>query len=860
MVGLTRPAKPVTIGTILGNLVRMTRFDGLAIGVLVMAVVLWFHPFFINGEMLLPPNANSSYPWVATDAAYPAHPQGSWDTTRENYITWALHKQYLEAGEAPFWQPYFVGGNPLLANQFSIPYSPFKALNLIFSAPVAWSWAVVLKSLMAGVFAYASLRALSRGYTASLVGALAWMLSWPLAHQTETTYNEGVALLSVVLFSLIKTYQAVDALPHADNRGAAWGRVWRYGLGATLAAGFQMLSGNVQMPIYGFLLLMALALFWSWQRQGNPLRRLAPLWILIAVYVGGTFIGAVQLWSSFELFGESIRGAAQTHTNKGIEPYTFLSLLNPWLYFWRNFEFPDLQIQYWLNYRWNPYIGILPAFAALIALRFARQTFARATAVFVLVVLGIMHLLYLRPIFNVVSQLPGYDVLEQTRFLIIMPLPMAILGAYGVDWLLDHGQERWRAWRPFWVLLGVGVALVVCLLLAAMSFFDGELDAAATLGDSFAAQEVQVGTQVIADYYRVDNPLFVVSMVSLLGWLGILWAYGTGRLSRQMLQPILVGAVLVEMVIFAQVNVASTPREKVYPVTPALEWLQSQDGLFRIHAAPNTLLEGRDTGDYSTYRDNHSWFIAGRTPILTPNTAALFGLQDIRGYESVYTLRYSTYMAAMEGFEQPFSAQVIPETITHPMLDALNVRYILAIEPLDDPALALVYEGEILIYENLNALPRVMLYDAEQITRLPDDDAILAALTAPDYDPRQAVFVTGGEVSIGRQVDAGRAPGVAAITDYRPNRVTVEIQAPHDQLLVLADVYYPGWQATLNGTDDLDIIPVNTILRGVVVPAGNHTLTFSYNPPLLRLTWWLSLISVGLVLFGLVGLLLIQRI
>jgi hypothetical protein len=184
------------------------RNDLLCIGLIALAVVIWFHPFFVLGEVLVPPNATSAYPWYGTDAYVEPHPQGSMDAVRENYISWALTHRYLDEGHAPNWNPYILAGNPMLANQFATPYSPFKLLNLIFSAPAAWSWAIVIKSFVNGLFTYLTLRALKRSPIAATIGALAWMLSWPLAHQTQTTYSEGVALMPAAFFFALKSLQS----------------------------------------------------------------------------------------------------------------------------------------------------------------------------------------------------------------------------------------------------------------------------------------------------------------------------------------------------------------------------------------------------------------------------------------------------------------------------------------------------------------------------------------------------------------------------------------------------------------------------------------------------------------------------
>ncbi|MBZ0310337.1 MAG: hypothetical protein K8I82_30025, partial [Anaerolineae bacterium] len=341
----------------------------------------------------------------------------------------------------------------------------YKLLNVIFSAPVAWSWAQILKTFFNGLFMYLSLRALNRGEAASLVGALAWMCSWPLAHQTQTTYNEGVALLPVIFFFTLKSCQTQTRRQQ-----------WSYGLAAAIVTGFHFLSGNIQMSVYVFLLLLGFFVGWAWVQKSG----FRPALTLILVYIGGVLVGSVQIWTTYELLGLSIRGAAQTYQNKGILPYTEISFLNPWIYFWQNFEFPDIKDHYWLNDRWNPYIGIVPLFMMLLAVRFVRDRLARAIMILTFGLLAVLHLLYFRPIFNLASHIPGYDLLDQERFLIVIPFPLAVLAAYGLDWLLEEGQPL-KKLRPYLLLASLLLVLMLGGMVGLMTFFEGEVAETRTL-------------------------------------------------------------------------------------------------------------------------------------------------------------------------------------------------------------------------------------------------------------------------------------------------------------------------------------------------------------------------------------------
>ena len=112
-------------------------------------------------------------------------------------------------------------------------------------------------------------------------------------------------------------------------------------------------------------------------------------------------------------------------------------------------------------------------------------------------------------------------------------------------------------------------------------------------------------------------------------------------------------------------------------------------------------------------------------------------------------------------------------------------------------------------------------YDVESASG--EDDAV-SRMTAPGYDPRHTAVVEGVSLPAG---DA--APMPARVTSYRDDRAAIEVDTPHAGLLVLTDAYFPGWEATLDGRQ-ATIHAANLAFRGIVVPAGHHTVVMSYAP------------------------------
>jgi len=80
-------------------------------------------------------------------------------------------------------------------------------------------------------------------------------------------------------------------------------------------------------------------------------------------------------------------------------------------------------------------------------------------------------------------------------------------------------------------------------------------------------------------------------------------------------------------------------------------------------------------------------------------------------------------------------------------------------------------------------------------------------------------------------------------------RVAVKYHAASPSLLRLADVYYPGWEASVEGKP-LQILRVNHALMGAVVPAGSHEVVFEFKPTRFRLGAAISAIALLLLLLG----------
>jgi hypothetical protein len=164
---------------------------------------------------------------------------------------------------------------------------------------------------------------------------------------------------------------------------------------------------------------------------------------------------------------------------------------------------------------------------------------------------------------------------------------------------------------------------------------------------------------------------------------------------------------------------------------------------------------------------------------------------------------------------------ILPKGVDMNKAAALKSRFD-GLEPREFP---LVYDREVRIYENTEALPRAyMAFDVGQSGGYMEAQA---ALDNPGFEPGRSVVIEKDPPGWFSPEEAGI--GEARITEYRTNLVKVDASTSAQGVLVLNDVYYPGWKAYVDGKK-ATIYRANGIVRGVFLDKGRHTVEFKYMP------------------------------
>jgi len=153
------------------------------------------------------------------------------------------------------------------------------------------------------------------------------------------------------------------------------------------------------------------------------------------------------------------------------------------------------------------------------------------------------------------------------------------------------------------------------------------------------------------------------------------------------------------------------------------------------------------------------------------------------------------------------------------------------------------------VFGNPDALPRAFLvHDAH----LADDDAALAEMTQDSFGPRQSLILADGAPM--QAGGAQRTDEQVRIVDYKPEHVALSVQASAPGYVLLADAWYPGWVARVDGVA-APIHRADYLFRAVQVSAGAHQIEFEYRPTSLYVGAAIS----ALALVGVIGIFTASR-
>ena len=143
-------------------------------------------------------------------------------------------------------------------------------------------------------------------------------------------------------------------------------------------------------------------------------------------------------------------------------------------------------------------------------------------------------------------------------------------------------------------------------------------------------------------------------------------------------------------------------------------------------------------------------------------------------------------------------------------------------------------ERETLILENDRALPRAWLVAEAQVVDSGEALRRIRGEGTTQFDPMRTALLEASSPELSRLPGGMCASGSnARIVSYDASRLSIETNAPTETILILSEMFYPGWVALVDGKEQ-QIFQTDYLLRGVFLPAGNHRVEMYYSAPLAR--------------------------
>jgi len=220
---------------------------------------------------------------------------------------------------------------------------------------------------------------------------------------------------------------------------------------------------------------------------------------------------------------------------------------------------------------------------------------------------------------------------------------------------------------------------------------------------------------------------------------------------------------------------------------------------------------------------------------LLPNAGVLYGVDYMQEIDAFRRWPYMAFLSV---------ANRLPEEALYRLLGALNVGYVVGFRSLPGDGLNLVRhfpQYPSWLYKLNRAVPRV--YVVPKASKEKNPLKTVSRLSDQDFDPLSEVILDRS-LSINPARDFHSR---ASILRYGNHNVTVHASLNGPGILVLADAFYPGWRAYVDGGEST-IYRANLFFRAVQLPPGEHLVEFKYRPLGFQVGLIISLATAGLLL------------
>lgn len=729
------------------------------------------------------------------------------DWWSQNYF-WKLYERgsFERDGEIPLWNNAVFSGAPFLGHPAaSTYYYPLNIFFMLNDSNSVFKFYLLFHTLLAGISIFYLLKRLLEDRFISLFGSIAficggaWIAKISYGQLTNMVVISYVPLLFLMLLNLWKKPKLALSL--------AMGLIW----------GIQFNAGNQHLFYISALSMGLLILYFSAEeiiliKKMKPLLEKYLLLIISALVAVG--IGAGQLLPTMETAAWSIRTLSNYEycTTMSLPAWQTLSYIFP------NIFGSPMNGSYIGAENYTELYGYAGIFPLLLAIYFLFKRKNRDAYPWIFLAVSALLLSFGKytPLYKLCYKfIPGLDLFRiPSTFLFIYVFSLIIVSCYGLKIFLESDKDDKRK-KSFSILL-------ILFILAALTIL------------ILRPVDLLIKTLKPALYSSSARMSITYAGIHTLIFLCVFAALYFLKFGKRITSVCLIIFLLLDLLLIAFPLLKTTDIEKqLKPNLPLENILALNDEpYFRIYDIKS----------------------------IPQETSFVYGVQKITGLDPIILKHYFNFTNLLLNHDLQSATEQLPITrigkkkIENPIiLDLLNVKYILAGEKLDSyDNFRLIGDSndkdgdKVYIYINTTALPRSWLvYKTEEIAGLDDFNVKIEK----GFNPLEAALIPQGSgfALKNDKFNPKNASESVKIKDYRANRILIEAVAKSEGLVVISEVWMPGWVAKVNGKEK-SIIRTNFVMRGVPISKGKNLIELRYYPKTFKAGILITFL-VGLIVF-----------
>ncbi|HEY4229303.1 MAG TPA: YfhO family protein [Thermoanaerobaculia bacterium] len=713
------------------------------------------------------------------------------DLVTELYPWKAYTRRTVVSGHLPLWNPDLLIGAPFLGDMQTGLFYPPNLIYYVLPTPLAWSLSVLLRTVFAGILATLLASRLGATRTGSLLaGVIFAFCGWTTAFQTRPHLDTSL-WLPLVLLSIDR----LQRKPGGSSVALA---------GAALA--LPVLAGQPENAAHLTLVALLFFLFRLARPAVGETTRLRFTLLFAAAGLLALALAAIQMLPGLEFIGQLDRGLTMPW---GPKPLSELAaFLSRDLYSSPNTAGVPIPES-------AAYAGMLTLLLAPLAWMHRNR---RDVLFFGGLLLCALSVVYgTGPIYWLSLVTPILQGLPNGRLLIVADLCLAILAALALSALETPETREARTLRLSRSILPAIVMVVVC---------------AAGVWLILASVKPELRDGGPGTWTWLRSP--ISSAVALGAAGGLLALSLVPRVPRRRFVQLALAFCAADLVTASFAFLPFCKPGEIFPPAATFDFLRKDPEPHRVASL------GRAYG---------------------ASFEGMYGLQSATGY-TVLLRRLTRFLTplGMRDDNPYLDAEKVAASDTR-ILDLANVKYLTAttwnpsarlLASRPDRFRLVFSDVSIRVFENLSALPRAFLVPAWGVRVVPGGDRPeLLAIRERDFDPRKTVILPSAPPPTGLGTPAEN-PGVAAYAQG-VNAVGLTARAAEPSLLVVSQMYYPGWKAIVDGRE-APLLRADYALVAVALVAGAHEVRIVYDPASFRTGAWLSLagfvVAVSLCVFG----------